>query len=593
MYVFPEEFRKAYERLAVPMIIMGIDDNDETMPILISDGFLAFHNITREMVDSHFEGNLNGSLFEKVHPDEAAKLRVISDDFVKKHIDYDVTFRARRDDGYHLLHAIGYWQDMPDGSKVALIVYSDMNKHENVISELSQKYSLFEKDGFYTDILTDLPNINYLYKYGNDRIHDITAKGDIPAIMYFDVDSMQSYNANYGFKKGDQLLILVANILSDVFEHGLVVRIVDDHFIVVDSYGDEKSIISKVEEVNRRLKTEAYGTTTGILTGIYIGEKIENVVEGIDRAIRANKLIGADLNKAYRFYSFEDDDIFKKQRYIVENFYRAMNEGWIKVFYQCFLRIETGNGMGFEALARWVDPEKGMISPGTFIPALEKYHLMQELDLYMFEQVCKEIKLRYEAKLPLLPVSINFSRQDFDYIDVIGEINRIYEEYDIEQYGIDRSYFMIEITEQDMATATDKFYEQLDAIRESGFKLWVDDFGSGYSSLNVFSSFNIDLIKFDMDLLRNLDVHNGANRVILKAMVDVAKKLGIHTLCEGLETEDQREFLKDIGCELAQGYLYHKPEGLDTIFRRLDIGLPIPDWETDVERIQRDHHWGV
>ncbi|MBP3782236.1 MAG: EAL domain-containing protein, partial [Butyrivibrio sp.] len=279
------------------------------------------------------------------------------------------------------------------------------------------------------------------------------------------------------------------------------------------------------------------------------------------------------------------------QRYIVESFGKAKENGWIKVFYQCFLRIESGNGMGFEALARWIDPEKGMITPDDFIPTLEKYHLMYELDLYIFETVCKEIKIRYDEGLPLLPVSINFSRQDFDYIDVVGEINRIYDEYNIEQYGIDKSYFIIEITEQGMATATDKFNEQLGKIRENGYKLWIDDFGSGYSSLNVFSKFDIDLIKFDMELLLHLDDHKGANREILKAMIDVAHKLGIHTLCEGMETEEQRQFLLSAGCELGQGFFYHKPEGLDTILDRLHQEIPIPDWETEDERNEREKSW--
>ena len=160
-----------------------------------------------------------------------------------------------------------------------------------------------------------------------------------------------------------------------------------------------------------------------------------------------------------------------------------------------------------------------------------------------------------------------------------------------EQYGIDRSYFIIEITEQDMAMATDVFLAQLGQIKQSGFKLWIDDFGSGYSSLNVFSRFDVDLIKFDMELLRDLDLHNGANREILKAMIDVAKRLGIHTLCEGMETEYQKNFLLEAGCELAQGYLYHEPEGLDTIFERLHIGIPIPRWETSEERIERESKW--
>ena len=150
---------------------------------------------------------------------------------------------------------------------------------------------------------------------------------------------------------------------------------------------------------------------------------------------------------------------------------------------------------------------------------------------------------------------------------------------------------LIEITEQGLAIATDKFYEQLAKIREDGYKLWVDDFGSGYSSLNVFSNFDTDLIKFDMNLLINLDVHDGANRVIIKGMIDIAHKLGIHTLCEGMETDEQRQFLLDAGCELGQGFYYHKPEGLDTILERLHKEIPIPKWEGKDERVEREKSW--
>ncbi|MBO7402349.1 MAG: EAL domain-containing protein, partial [Lachnospiraceae bacterium] len=349
--------------------------------------------------------------------------------------------------------------------------------------------------------------------------------------------------------------------------------------------------IANFNLINKRIRNEAAGTTTGVHAGIHVHTNFVDSMKALDNAKHSCRNIGDDMNIRYRFYSDTEKDHYLRQRYIVENFKNAMDSGWFKIFYQCFLRLETGKGYGFEALARWVDPEIGVIPPSQFIPALEKYHLMHELDLYMFEQVCREIKPRYDSGLPLLPVSVNFSRQDFDYIDVPAELNKIVDHYNIGQYGIDRSYFIIEITEQDMATATEKFYRQLAEIRESGFQLWIDDFGSGYSSLNVFGRFEIDLIKFDMELLRNLDSHNGANREIIKAMIQVAKKLGVHTLCEGMETEDQKQFLIDAGCELAQGYLYHKPEPLAEIFTRLDLGIPIPPNETEEERIALEKKW--
>ena len=254
------------------------------------------------------------------------------------------------------------------------------------------------------------------------------------------------------------------------------------------------------------------------------------------------------------------------------------------------MRLETGKTTVQEALARWVDPVRGIISPGEFIPVLEKYHLLYRLDLHMVEQVCRDIPTRVEAGLLLLPVSINFSGQDFDYIDVPEALNRLYEKYDIAKYA-DKGYFIVEITEQDMARGTESFHAQLRRLRREGYKLWLDDFGSGYSSLNMFSRFDFNLIKFDMELLRNLDDHNGANRRIIQAMINIAKELGIHTLVEGMETEAQRQFLREVGCELAQGYLFHRPEPLDSILYRHSKGQTSGACETPEEREQHIRKW--
>ncbi|SEF89793.1 diguanylate cyclase (GGDEF) domain-containing protein [Butyrivibrio sp. Su6] len=591
MYKLPDDIKKSYESLKVPMIIIEPLASGDFEPLAISDGFLDFHSLSRDYLKRLHDKWDNEIFFERIHPEEKDKLRAISMDFLEKKTDYDITFRVRMDDGYHLIHSIGYWQTMEDGTDLAFLVYHDVQKHENMFVEIANKYKLFQRDEFYVDALTNLPNINYVNKNGDSKIQEIVARGKNPVVIYLDIDSMQSYNRRYGLKRGDELLILVANILTAEFPHGIVARVFSDHFAVIDAYLSDEETVKKIESVNSKLKSRAFGITTGLNVGIYVDKKNDSLKECIDHSVRANKLVGEDLNKYYRFYTAEDDSLYNHQRYIIENFYTAMDNNWIKVFYQCFLRIETGNGMGFEALARWIDPERGTINPDDFIPALEKYHLMHEMDLYMFEAVCKEIKIRYDEGLPLLPVSINFSRQDFDYIDVIEEINKIYDKYDISQYGIDKSYFIIEITEQGLSKATDKFHEQLKKIRENGYKLWVDDFGSGYSSLDVFSSFDIDLIKFDMSLLINLDAHNSANRVVLRGMIDIAHELGIHTLCEGMETEEQKEFLLSAGCELGQGFFYHKPESLDTILERHHKAIPIPKWESEKERQTLDNIW--
>ena len=210
-----------------------------------------------------------------------------------------------------------------------------------------------------------------------------------------------------------------------------------------------------------------------------------------------------------------------------------MEKGWIKPFYQCILRTRTEKVTILEALARWIDPSHGMISPGEFIPVLSRYHLLHKLDLFMADQVCREFSVRAEAGLPLIPVTVNFSAQDFDYVNVAEKLNEI-----LERHGVSRNSIIVEITEQDIATGTEHFRNQLKDIRESGYKLWIDDFGSGYSSLNVFSQYDIDRIKFDMELLRHLDDNNGANRRIMRALVSVCREMGVHTLVSASKPEN-------------------------------------------------------
>jgi EAL domain-containing protein (putative c-di-GMP-specific phosphodiesterase class I) len=296
------------------------------------------------------------------------------------------------------------------------------------------------------------------------------------------------------------------------------------------------------------------------------------------------------MTRTWSIFSQEADDRYWRERYIIEHFDRALQEGWIKIYYQGITRACSGRGSSFEALARWIDPVRGMISPGEFIPALQEYHQLYKLDIYIFEQVCRDFILRSENNLPLTPVSVNFSRQDFDHLDVLGRMNELYRRYGMEQY-VDKSYFIVEITEQDLAVGAAHLEDQMRRIRENGYRVWLDDFGSGYSAINMFSRFSFDLIKFDMELLRHLDDNNGANRVILREMMNIARQLGSHTLIEGVETQEQVAFVREIGCELIQGYYYHKPEPLDEMLYSIRAGRKITRFETKQEREELERAW--
>ena len=418
-------------------------------------------------------------------------------------------------------------------------------------------YERLQKDQYYNDSVTGIPNMIFVRQFADERVNMLRTSQAQPAMFYFDIRSMVSYNTEYGYTKGDDLLRLTARTLCAAFPGALVGRGEGDHFIVIDKY-DER-IDQKVRQINETIKKEAYGRSTGIQCAVVMMDNM-TVAEGAQYARNTLKKIGDDLNVVCRHYSSEDDSENQISQYIIQHFDEAMQNGWIRVFYQPILETSTKEIANLEALARWIDPVRGIISPGQFIPVLSRYHLLHRLDLYMVEQICREFRLREEGGLSEIPVSVNFSARDFDYADIAGVLNRT-----AAQYAVPENMIIVEITEQDLALATDSFREQLLRIHESGYRLWLDDFGSGYSSLNVFGQYHIDRIKFDMELVRHLDDSSGANRIIMESITEMCRRMGIHTLAEGIETEEQYQFLRGIGCEMVQGFLFFRPEPLEKI----------------------------
>ena len=578
MYIFPEEMRKSYESSPLSFVYYQ-EIEGKIVPLLASEGFCRNAGIERDNLLTW----LSEGMFERMHPDDVGVMVKISQDFIHREGPYDVIFRCRIGNDYQYIHGFGQWQRMPDGTELPVITYLNVTKTKEKMVTVTENYDLFRKDLFYTDPLTGLPNLNYLHEFGDERVHVLHVLKKTPVVIFTDVYSMQSYNNQYGVQEGDNLLRLVATCLKGEFPEALLIRGANDHFILVTELDSREKLTIGLERANQRIKKEAKGITSGIRAGICAVREGQNATEALDHARHALRRINNDMTRTWAFFSQEADDRYWKERYIIENFERALENQWIKVYYQGITRVCTQKIAAFEALARWVDPVRGIISPAEFIPTLQQYHQLYKLDLYMLEQVCREIPKRYENGLPLVPISVNFSRQDFDHTDIVARMNDLYEKYELDKY-VSRDYLIVEITEQDMATGAERFREQIRRIQDNGYGLWLDDFGSGYSSINMFSQFHFDLIKYDMELLRHLDDNNGVNRIILKELVCIAKQLKLHTLVEGLEDDDQLRFIQNIECELAQGYYYCRPEPLDDILFRKNGGQEMKPCETREER---------
>ena len=237
--------------------------------------------------------------------------------------------------------------------------------------------------------------------------------------------------------------------------------------------------------------------------------------------------------------------------YVVTHLNEAIENGWVQPYFQPVVRTFTGKLCGFEALARWNDPVYGLMPPDMFIPALEEARIVHLLDCSIIRQVCRQYRECVDSGYTTVPVSFNLSRLDFDLCDIFSVVEEAARKYDVPHRMLN-----IEITETVLGTDPAYMTAMVDKFHKAGYQVWMDDFGSGYSTLNVLKDHQFDELKIDMEFLSNF---NDKSKTILASVVDMAKKLGIQTLAEGVETEEHRDYLRRIGCEKMQGYLFGKP----------------------------------
>ena len=414
------------------------------------------------------------------------------------------------------------------------------------------------------DKLTDLPNMRHFFALAETARKQLLSEDLKPVMLYFDIIGLKSINRQYGFEMGDRVILNFAEILARQFGHDRVCRFSEDHFAAVS---DEEHVENDLGTVLQACEAANNGKRLAVRIGVY-PDSIESIDVNLacDRAKFACDQKKGELESGITYY---DEVMLKKGEmytYIIHNLDRALSEGWVKVYYQPIIRTANGMVCDEEALSRWIDPVLGFISPGEFIPALEESKLIYKLDLYVVDQVLEKMKKQVEAGFPPVPQSVNLSRMDFISCDVVEEIRRR-----VDGAGISRSMITIEITESVIGGDFDFMKEQVSRFRQLGFPVWMDDFGSGYSSLDVLQQIHFDLIKFDMRFMERFD-EGDESRIILTELMNMAIALGTETVCEGVEQLEQVEFLREIGCTRIQGYYYGKPLPFEGIIALTEIG---------------------
>lgn len=386
------------------------------------------------------------------------------------------------------------------------------------------------------------------------------------AIVILDINDLKEINDTSGHQAGDRTIRDACRIICNTFKHSPVFRVGGDEFAVISQGHDYENIEKLIGDVSDHNEEAAHTDGVVIACGMSRFDDdpcVAEVFARADQIMYENKNALKSARNASNLNNLhaELSEAAATRQYVIENFDTAIQEKWIQVYLQPIIRSVNERVCDVEALARWNDPEKGILPPADFIPALEEAGLIYKLDLYMVEQVLECIKTQTIEGFFVVPHSINLSRSDFDACDIVEEIRTR-----VDGAGVERDRITIEVTESIVGGDFDFMKQQIERLQKLGFSVWMDDFGSGYSSLDVLQSIKFEAIKFDMSFMRKLD-EGEDGKVILTELMRMATSLGVDTVCEGVETESQARFLQEIGCSRLQGFFYSKPIPFETIRR--------------------------
>ena len=434
---------------------------------------------------------------------------------------------------------------------------------DNAVDEGFRERNLFREMNY--DHLTELPSMTYFFKLAEIGRNNMHCQDIASAVVFLNFNGIKYYNKRYGFAEGDVLIKEFAGLIGEAFGEENCSRFGQDHFAL---YTQAEGLEQKLVKLFRDTRHLNGGRSLPVRVGIYPDSMgLVEAALACDRAKYASTLQKDDSDSYFKYFDEKMLSRELNQQYIVDNLDRAISEGWIKAFYQPIVRTMGMKVCDEEALARWFDPVKGMLSPADFIPILEDTKLIYKVDLHIVDIIIERIKKQEESGIPTVPVSINLSRTDFEMCDIVEEVNNRFE-----SAGVSKDLVTVEITESVVGQEFDFMKEQIERFQRHGFKVWMDDFGSGYSSLDLLQEMQFDLIKFDMRFMRQFET-SPRSRIILTELMRMAQSLGIETICEGVETAEQVEFLTEIGCTKMQGYYFSKPVPVDQIWASIKNGM--------------------
>ena len=451
-----------------------------------------------------------------------------------------------------------------------------------IAKDITQEKTLGEELRYISlyDPITKLPNRSFFISTINDYLVSAEYRGLKASLVIVDFYRLSYINNAYGYSTGDRLLQSFSKKLSRIARGGdIIARIGGDEFgILFADLQNKEDILQIIDKIKEEFKTPLYldeispaesgnerksfnvSFTMGISTFPDDGRNAGDLLKSADIALSSAKEQGEG---EYEFFTASMNTRASEFLLMKNGIINAFQNGEFLIYYQPYFNIKTGKINGLEALARWNSPDVGLIPPVKFIPLLEKMGLIRRFEEFLIDKICGNLKEWEEKGIGIVPVSVNISPASFRKEGLIDMIVSA-----LGRYEIGPSLFNIEITEGLFMQNLDYALKILNIFKEKGIKILLDDFGTGYSSLSYIKNIPADFIKIDISFIRGM-MENPKDLAIVNTVVVLASKLGMKTIGEGVETEEQLEILKSLGCDLAQGCLFSKPVPEDELLRFL------------------------
>lgn len=448
------------------------------------------------------------------------------------------------------------WFDGRDAVLATLVALGD---NEQVVMQnmMEQAVKLMDHTPDEVDKLTGISNRIRFYDQTQVAIQDLNY-----AIVLLDIERFKNINDIHGIAEGDQVLRFVARVLQETYgNQNNYARLHSDMFVFYMSYDKKGEIIKEIEKLRKKISNNPFQYDIVTKFGIYlVNDRSIPVNLMCDRAMMAERTVKGNIMKFCAFYDEHYREEMLRAGQIEQDMEKALTEHQYQMYLQPKYRLKDNSLCGAEVLCRWQHPEKGLIPPNDFIPLFEKNGFILKLDEYMWEEACKNIRRWLDQGRSVVPISVNISRYHIQHNDLEKALMEL-----IHKYDLTPDMLNLEITESLFLDKPEELNRVLDRLQKLGFKLEVDDFGSGFSSLNLIRNISVDTIKIDKEFLDS-EIASEKGKIVVNHTIGMAKDLHLQVIAEGVETKAHVDFLKNSNCDIAQGFYFAKP-------------MPVPEFE--------------